>query len=219
MDSLKPDWFLHTSNLLFLAAYSVRDVLWLRLLAIAATLISLPYYFLQPRALWTPIVWSMIFIAIHLLRSWGLVLERRPVKLTGDEEKIRRLIFPNLPARKVLQVLSIGSWTSANAGEQLMEHGKVPEKISLLVSGKVRATRDGRSLGELGEGDLVGSALILTGIAPNVDVVAVEPIRAMQWEVGTLEKYLAANPETRSAMQHHLAHDLASKIDRLTAAE
>jgi CRP-like cAMP-binding protein len=61
-------------------------------------------------------------------------------------------------------------------------------------------------------GDLVGSALILSGIPSNVDAVTVEPLRAMRWEIGTLEKYLSANPETRNVMQRHLAHDLAGKI-------
>jgi hypothetical protein len=44
--------------------------------------------------------------------------ECRPVKLTPEEEEVRRLIFENLPSRKVLQVLSIGSWSSSQAGER-----------------------------------------------------------------------------------------------------
>ncbi|HEY7129463.1 MAG TPA: hypothetical protein VH332_07310, partial [Nitrospira sp.] len=64
-------------------------------------------------------------------------------------------------------------------------------------------------------GDVVGSALILNGIPSNVDAMAVEPVRAMRWQIGTLEKYLSANPETRTVMQRHLAHHLASKIGRL----
>jgi CRP-like cAMP-binding protein len=45
--------------------------------------------------------------------------------------------------------------------------------------------------------------------------VTTEPVRALRWEVATLEKYLAANPETRSAMQRHLVRDLAGKVERL----
>jgi CRP-like cAMP-binding protein len=42
--------------------------------------------------------------------------------------------------------------------------------------------------------------------------MAVEPVRAMRWEVATLQRYLAANPEVRITMQRHLAHDLAGKV-------
>jgi hypothetical protein len=48
-----------------------------------------------------------------------------------------------------------------------------------------------------------------------VDAVTVEPLRAMRWQIGTLQKYLSANPETRTVMQRHLARDLAGKIGRL----
>ena len=215
MSFITPDYFIHAANILLLVAYSVRDVLWLRLFAVAASLIAIPFYLFQPTVLWAPLAWSVVFAAINLLQSWLLFVERRPVKLTAEEEEIRRLPFYNLPPRKVLQVLSIGSWVTAPIGERLIEQGKLPECISLMIRGKVRLTKDGRMLGELVAGDLIGSALILNGIPANVDAVTVEPVRAMCWPIETLKKYLSADPETRTVLQQHLAHDLAGKIGRL----
>jgi CRP-like cAMP-binding protein len=215
MGFLTPDYFIHAANVLLLVAYSVRDVLWLRLFAVAASLIAIPFYVLQPTVLWAPLAWSVVFAGINLFQSWLLILERRPVKLTAEEEEIRRLAFQSLPPRKVLQVLSIGSWITADNGVRLIEQGKLPDSLPLIVRGKVRLSKDGRVLGDLGPGDLVGSALILSGIAANVDAVVEEPIRAMRWQIDTLKKYLSANPETRTVMQRHLAHDLAGKIGRL----
>jgi len=99
-----------------------------------------------------------VFAAINLLQSWRLFIERRPVKLTPDEEDIRRLVFRDLPPRKVLQVLSIGSWTTLEVGQRLIEQGKLSKTVSLIVRGKVRVTRDGRVLGDLIAGDFAGSA-------------------------------------------------------------
>ena len=210
-----PDYFIHAANVLLLVAYSVRDVLWLRLFAVAASLIAIPFYILQSTVLWAPLAWSVVFAAINLFQSWLLILERRPVKLTAEEQEIFRLAFYDLPPRKVLQVLTIGSWTTMNAGERLIENGKLPDHILLIVAGKVLITKDGHLLGKLKAGDIVGSALILNGIAANVDAVVEEPIRAMRWQIETLKKYLGANPETRTIMQRHLAHDLAGKLGRL----
>jgi len=215
MGFLTPDYFIHAANILLLIAYSVRDVLWLRLFAVAASLIAIPYYVLHPTMLWAPLWWSVVFAAINLFQSWLLFIERRPVQLTAEEEEVRRLAFQDLPPRKVLQVLSIGSWITAEAGEHLRERGNIPDSVSLIVRGKVRLMKDGRMLGELIAGDLVGSALILSGIASNVDAVTVEPVRAMRWQIGTLKKYLDADPETRTVMQRHLARDLGGKIGRL----
>ena len=218
MNSFFPNYFIHAANVLLLVAYSVRDILWLRLFAVGAALISIPYFLLQPTTLWAPLSWSVVFAAINLFQSWRLFMERREVKLTPEEEDIRRLVFRDLPPRKVLQVLSIGSWTTLEVGQRLIEKGKLPETVSLIVRGKVRVTRDGRVLADLIAGDFVGSALILSGIPAEADAVTVEPGRAMRWEVGALERYLTANPETRTVMLQHVARDLAAKVERVTAA-
>ena len=217
MGPFKPSYFLHAANILLLVAYSVRDILWLRLLAVAASLISLPYFVLQPEALWAPILWSSVFAAINSFQSWRLFVERRPVKLTSEEEKIQRLVFPDLPSRKVLQILSIGAWTTLEIGERMLERGKSVEAISVIVRGKVRVARDDRVFGELVAGHVVGSALLLSGVAADVDAVVVEPVRCVRWEVEPLDRYLAANPETRIVLQEYLARDLAGKLS--TAAK
>jgi hypothetical protein len=218
MNSFNPNYFINAGNILLLVAYSVRDVLWLRLFAVAAALITIPYFVLQPTALWAPLIWTVVFAAINSLQSWRLFIERRPVKLTPDEEEIRRLVFQDIPPRKVLQVLSIGSWFTLNVGGRLIESGKLPDAVSLIIRGKVRITKDSRVLGELGAGDFVGSALIFSGIPAEVDAVTVEPGRAMRWELGSLQRYLAANPETRTVMLKHVARDLAGKIERVAGA-
>ena len=212
MGLFNPSYFLHAANILLLVAYSVRDILWLRLFAVAASLIALPYFILQPKPLWEPIIWSSVFAAINSFQSWRLFVERRPVKLTPEEEEIRRLVFPDLPSRKVLQILSIGAWTTVEIGERMLERGKRVEAISVIVRGKVRVTRDDRVIGELVAGHIVGSALLLSGVTADVDAVVVEPVRCMRWEVEPLDRYLAANPETRIVLQKYLARDLAGKM-------
>jgi hypothetical protein len=212
MGLFNPSYFLHAANILLLVAYSVRDILWLRLFAVAASLISLPYFILQPEPLWEPIIWSSVFAAINSFQSWRLFVERRPVKLTPEEQEIRRLVFPDLTSRKVLQMLSIGAWTNVEIGERMLERGKSVEAISLIVRGKVRVARDDRVFGELAAGHMVGSALLLSGVPADADAVVVEPVRCMRWEVEPLDRYLAANPETRIVFQKYLALDLAGKL-------
>jgi CRP-like cAMP-binding protein len=211
--------FIHAANILLLLAYSVRDILWLRLFAVSSSLIAIPYFVLQPTPQWAPISWSVLFAGINLFQSWRLYLERRPVRLTAEEEEVRRLAFPDLSPRKILQVLSIGSWNTVEAGEPLIERGKRADAMSLIVHGRVQVTKEGRVLGELGAGDIVGSALLLSGAVADVDAVAAEPVRSVRWQAGTLESYLSANPETRIVWQRHLSRDLSAKVQQLGAAK
>jgi len=212
---MNSDYFIHAANVLLLVAYSVRDILWLRLFAVASALIAIPYFVLQPAPLWAPLAWSAVFAGINSYQSWRLYLERRPVKLTPEEEEVRRMVFRDLAPRKVLQVLSIGAWISVQTGERLIESGKALEALPLIVRGKVKVSKGESVVAELGAGDYVGSAMLLTGAAAEVDAVAMEPVRAVRWEVATLQKYLAANPETRIVMQSHLARELAGKLERM----
>ena len=178
-------------------------------------LMSIPYFLLQQPTLWPPLAWTIAFAAINSFQSWRLFLERQPVKLTVEEEEVRRLAFQDLPPRKVLQVLSIGSWVTLQDGKPLIETGTVPDAVALIVRGTVRVTRDGLDIGVLGPGDLIGSALILNGIPADFGVLVEEPVRAVRWQIATLQKYLNAQPEVRAAMQRHLAGDLARKVGHL----
>ena len=213
MNSISPNYFIHGANVLLLAAYSVRDILWLRVFAVASSLIAIPYFVLQPNPLWAPMLWSVLFASINLFQSWRLIVERRPLKLTPEEEALRQLAFPELTPRKLLQVLSIGSWINAEPGERFIERGRCPQAALLLVAGKVKVSRDGIPLSELVPGSLVGSALLLTGVPADVDAVAAGSVRAVRWDLATLQRYLEANPDTRMVMQRHLARDLAGKLE------
>jgi len=67
MNSYESNYFLAAANVLLLVGYSIREVLWLRLLAVASSLIAIPYYALQPMPLRPPILWNIVFAAINLL--------------------------------------------------------------------------------------------------------------------------------------------------------
>jgi hypothetical protein len=48
----------NVSNIVFLATFSVRDVLKLRVLSIAGEALILPYYYFQNEKLWPPTFWG-----------------------------------------------------------------------------------------------------------------------------------------------------------------
>ena len=50
---------INLSNIVFLVAFSIRDVLRLRILAIIGEGLTLPYYYFQDEKLWLPIIWGV----------------------------------------------------------------------------------------------------------------------------------------------------------------
>ncbi len=79
---------INLSNIVFLVAFSVRDVFKLRILAIAGEGLTLPYYYFQDEKLWPPIFWGAAFMIVNAIRIVAMALERRPVVLSDREEKL-----------------------------------------------------------------------------------------------------------------------------------
>ena len=91
MNSFNSDYFIHVANVLLLLAYSVRDILWLRLFALASSLIAMTYFFLQPTPLWAPLGWSTLFAAINRARQMcrGYLTHPEPNPAQRSEAALR----------------------------------------------------------------------------------------------------------------------------------
>jgi Popeye protein conserved region len=87
---------INLSNIVFLVAFSVRDVLKLRILAIVGEGLTLPYYYFQGEKLWPPIVWGAAFMIVNAIRVVAIALERRPVILSRKEEQLYRVAFSSI---------------------------------------------------------------------------------------------------------------------------
>ncbi|HEY3674522.1 MAG TPA: hypothetical protein VGK84_00865, partial [Candidatus Tumulicola sp.] len=111
-----PIVWLTVSNVLYLASYSVRDILWLRILSVVAGLLLIPFYAMQVVPLSAAIVWSVIFIAINLYWIVRLMIERRPVHFTPDEARLRKLSFPSLTPQEARDLYATGVWDDVVAG-------------------------------------------------------------------------------------------------------
>ena len=129
------DYLVHFSNILLLVAYSVRDILWLRWFAVAAALTNIPYFLLQKTVLWPPVLWALVFTAINLYQIARLYLERRPVVLSKDEQKLYELGFQSLRPREFLSLSLVGEWKSAQAGERLVTEGEPVSHLCIAIAG------------------------------------------------------------------------------------
>jgi hypothetical protein len=70
---------IHVANVIYLASYLVKDILWLRLLAVVAGSVLLAVYALLPHPLWGAFAWNVVFLLVNLKQIRMLLLERRAV--------------------------------------------------------------------------------------------------------------------------------------------
>jgi hypothetical protein len=201
-------------NLIFVAAYWVKDVLWLRLLSIVSSLMIIPYYLLQTKPLWTPAMWSCVFISIHAARAWGIFKERRPVTFTGDEQLLYDKTFRPLSPQQFKRLLAIGEWQDLDRGYVLHSIGAPSDSLEAVVRGELESRRDGRVLGHARPGELAGLASVLGGSPELFDTTVTQPARVMRWRLADLQKLAGADESLTSTLRKIAAAAIAEKLIR-----
>jgi hypothetical protein len=209
------DYLVHFSNILLLVSYSVRDILWLRWFAVAAALTNIPYFLLQGIVLWPPVLWALVFTAINLYQIARLYLERRPVVLSQDEQKLYDLAFRSLRPREFVSLSLVGEWKSAVAGERVMTEGDPVSCLCIPITGRADVRRRGERIGALRPGNIIGTALALTGEPSPVEVTFTEPARYMRWSLPSLRSFMDRRPDLRVTLQGLVNRDLAGKLERI----
>jgi hypothetical protein len=215
MSIASPDYLLHLANILLLVAYSVRSILLLRCFAVAASLISIPYYLFQTNILWPPVGWSGVFIVINTAQIGILLWERRPVVFSDEERKLYDLGFSALMPRDFASLVTVGEWRNAAPGDKLLVEGRRTESIFVPISGTVEICSGERRIGRLAPGQTVGVALALLDEPSPVDAVFTEPARYMCWPLSHIRPLLDKKPELRATLQHLTTHELARKVQQL----
>lgn len=209
------EWLIHLANLLFLASYVVRDVLWLRVLTVLASLPLLTWFVLGgPSPQWTSIAWNVVFLGINVWRVGSLLAERRPIVLPPDEALLHDALVPSLLPRQVLALTAFARPVRREAGESLVRAGEPLGELFAIVSGAVVVEIEGREVSALGAGSLVGEMSFLTDATPRADVRAREPLRCVAWDKARLRAHLEEQPEVKAALQRAIGRDLCAKLAR-----
>ena len=175
------DLLVHGSNLILLFAYTRRDMISLRILALVAALTIIPYYVIQPQVLWPPIFWSVIYAGVHGYHIVALLRERRPVAMTPDEERLLAMSFPSLNPHEFKRLMDLCEWFEEPAGT---EFSPGAESVLLLFRGRVIVSSRGSELGRLEPGQLLGIAMDTNACTytdtEDFDEPFVDPARAEQ---------------------------------------
>ena len=97
---------IHVANVFYLASFLGRDMLWLRTLTCCGLVLGIVFFTCQPRPLYGPVVWHIAFLFINCVMIRRLLLERRQLSLTPEQEKAAEAAFSHLSREELLTVLT-----------------------------------------------------------------------------------------------------------------
>jgi hypothetical protein len=206
-------WMLHAGNILYLIAYLVRDMLWLRVVTVLGLLSLMMFYYWHPQGpLNGPLAWNAVFMAVNAVQIVLLVMERRPVFLGEEELALYRSIFFTLKPREFAKLLSIAEWKRAKPGEELLPQHQPVEALMLLSRGLANVEIDGRRVAEVSGGQFIGEMGFLTEQESSARVAAAEATDYLAWPATKLRALLTASPALHVKVQGILGCDVVAKL-------
>jgi len=206
-----PIWF-HVANVLYVVSYLVTDMLWLRVLAVVGGFSSLTWTLTASAPNVAFIGWTLVYNTINVVQIARLWHERRPVRLTSEEQVLYAAAFGTLTLREFQRLLAVGRWHEAPAKEVLIAQGASACRMLVLASGRAAVKVDGREVARLQPGQFAGEMSFLTGARTTAAVEVLEPVRFVAWATEDLERLLVKHPPLRTALQLILGRDLAAKV-------
>jgi hypothetical protein len=207
-----PIVWLTLSNVLYLVSYSVRDILVLRILTVVAATLLIPYYAMQTVPLTAAIVWSLIFIAVNIYWIIRLMIERRPVHFTPDEERLRELSFPSLTPRETRDLYNRGRWDDIAPGDSLVGHDRTGDRFSVILRGTADVIFRNKKVAELGEGQFVGDIDLRADASGDIDVLMRTAARVMCWPRDGLEAFLKKRPDVGLSLERSVGFELQQML-------
>lgn len=211
----EPQYFLHIANIVLVIAYSVKDIMWLRIFALCASLISLPYYYFQTTVLWEPIGWSAVFMTIngyHVCRLW---LERRPVDLSPDEARLYDLTFFPLARRRFRDLARLGYWVDLKAGDVLIRSDRPTEHVTVPLSESIDVKVGERILGRFTAGAIVGAGAFFDPHRIQFEAVASEPCRVLRVPIDAVRWHAERDDQLARTLERIARDDLARKLEQI----
>jgi len=141
-----------------------------------------------------------------------------PLGSLEEEQKLYDFGFHALRPREFVSLVLAGEWRNAAPGEAALAEGEPVTAVAIPISGSLEVRREGQRIGSLGPGNLVGTALALTGEASQIEARFVEAARYIRWPLQNLRAFADRRPELRLALQRFVNRDLARKVEGLAAA-
>src|SRR6266404_2905410 len=203
----------HLASILTMAAYILKDILWLRLLTIFSCFAGIAFnYFVPATPLWSVIYWNILFALINIVQIAIIIKERAGIHFTEEEKELHDTLFKNFAPFEFMKLMRIGKWLEAKQGEILATEKKQLDSVMLIYNGVVAVETGGREVAKLKDGNFIGEVSYITGGEATATVRALVPTRYVAWPKEAISKLLNRNPSMRFAMQALLSTDLSKKL-------
>jgi CRP/FNR family cyclic AMP-dependent transcriptional regulator len=135
------------------------------------------------------------------------------MKLFSQDTKVQALkavpLFEGLSRKELVQLARVSEDLEVEPGTVLCKEGEIGHEFFVIVDGKVKITRKGRTVATRGGPDFVGEIALLEDIPRTASVTAQTPLRLFVLTRRDFRHLLDENPSVERKVLRALARRLA----------
>ena len=140
----------HLAFSLIAFSFLVKDIFWLRIVSILASLFSVFYNFYIPAdPMWLAINWNIVFILVNVYHIGVILYEKREVKMDDKNEELYQTLFKEMTPVEYLKISRAAQWETLKPGQRLITQGMPVPDLYLIYNGTVDVAVDGERIAEL----------------------------------------------------------------------
>ena len=192
-------------------SFLVKDILWLRLVSILASLFSVFYNFYIPdQPMWLAINWNIVFVLVNLYHIAVLIYEKRPIKMEPKDKELYETLFRDLSPVDYLKISKVAQWKTYKSNEIIIRQEHLVPDLILIYNGTVDVLVGGKKVAVLKDGQFVGEMSFLTEKSATATCVVKHDTECLVWKQPEFKDLLKRNPSLYYTIQGLLSNQLIS---------
>jgi len=192
-------------------SFLVRDILWLRIISILASLFSVFYNWAIPiEPMWIPIGWNFVFVGLNLYHIAVIIYEKRPIKMAPKDKELYETLFKDLSPVEYLKISKVAEWKTYKSGETIIRQEHLVPDLILIYNGTVDVSVRGQKVAELKDGQFVGEMSFLTEKSATATCITKHDTECLVWKQPEFKELLKRNPSLYYTIQSLLSNQLVS---------
>ena len=159
-----------------------------------------------------------LILIVAGVQAISVLVANRAAKFNADEQAMLTGPLAGLGRAQARRLIDQGMWMDGRKGDVLIREGEAAAQLYYLASGAAEVHIQGKLVGRVIPGQLVGEATVLGEAAAIATVTLTEPSRFWCAQGRALNAYLAANPDARHALEHGFNVSLRQKLEAMNRA-
>jgi len=194
-------------------SFLVKDILYLRILSILASLFSVLYNFYIPvEPMWLAINWNIIFVLVNIYHIAVIIYEKRPVKMSSKEKELYETMFRGLSPVEFLKITKIAQWKKFKSPLPIIQQGKPVNDLILIYNGVVDILVNDNKVAELKDGQFVGEMSFLTEKPATATCKVTHTTECLVWPQKDFKDLLKRNPSLYFTIQSLLSEQVSNNL-------